>query len=103
MARYEKTVAQLAAKTRNFVTRLKLTNNDVAELAYIINLAVRSHPRPTQSTVRRKIVEGAVGDWCKIAMTKELDERTGKEFNKIQIAPKGGGAILTEEGGEDNG
>jgi len=58
------------------------------DLGYIVNLAVRCSPRAVQGTVRKNIVEAAVGKWCRVAMTKGHDEQTGRDFNKISITER---------------
>jgi hypothetical protein len=58
------------------------------ELGHIVNLAVRCSPRPVQGTCRKNIVSAAVRDYCRVSMTREVDPKTGKEFNKIHIEAK---------------
>ena len=60
------------------------------QIGYIINLAVRCSPRGVQGTVRKNIVATAMKDYCRVWITRETDERTGREFNKIHIEPKEG-------------
>lgn len=58
-------------------------------IGYIVNLAIRACPRGVQGTVRKNIVQEAVKDYCHVTMTRETDERTGREYNKIHITSKG--------------
>ena len=59
------------------------------QLGHIINLAVRCSPRPVQGTVRKNIVAEAMKKYCEVTMTKEYDEKTDNEYNKIHIIAKG--------------
>jgi len=93
MARYMKTAAELKRLVNNFINQFAHnefdSNQELAkELGYIINLAIRCAPRSVQSTVRLNIVKEAVGEYCKVWMTKEMDEITGREYNKIHIEPR---------------
>lgn len=58
------------------------------QIGHIINLAIRCCPRGVQHTVRKNIVEKAVGKYCRVRMTEETDERTGNTFHKIHIEPR---------------
>jgi aminoglycoside phosphotransferase len=57
-------------------------------LGHIVNLAIRACPRGVQHTVRLNIVREAVGRYCKVTMTEETDERTGRSYHKIHIQPR---------------
>ena len=62
---------------------------DIAkQIGHIVNLAVRCAPRAVQGTVRKNIVSKAVEKYCRVTMTRETDERTGREYNKIHIEPR---------------
>ena len=62
--------------------RLEEKNHAAADLAYIINLAVRCAPRSVQRTVRRNIVAAAVKDRCTV------DMRLGDDgIHRIRIEP----------------
>lgn len=63
-------------------------NEAARQLGYIINLAVRCAPRAVQSTVRKNIVQEAVGRYCDVTMTQEEDKVTGRTYNKIHITSK---------------
>lgn len=90
MARYLEVAAELNENIKQFVASYlpDLPPEAAVQLGHIVNLAVRCCPRPVQGTVRKNIVEKAVGDWCRVTMTKGFDERTQKSFNKINIIPK---------------
>lgn len=96
--RYLETARQLKGEVDTFMERF-VGDLDVGDLegfkrqasvalGHIINLAVRCNPRQSQGTVRKNIVATAMEDHCKVTMTRERDERTGKEFNKIHISAK---------------
>lgn len=89
MARYLETARKLHDAIEKFAKRLNLTNEDIADLGLIANLAVRCCPRACQSTVRRNIIAEAVKGHCNVSMNKVRDEKTGFEFNAISIIPIG--------------
>lgn len=89
MARYLETARKLHDAIEKFSTRLNLTNEDIAELGLIANLAVRCCPRACQSTVRRNIISEALRGHCNVSMHQVKDERTGFTFNAIDITPIG--------------
>lgn len=101
MARYMQIASDMRGKVDVLAKRLNMSNDDVADLAYIINLAVRACPRAVQSTVRGNIVGTAVKDYCDVAMTKETDKKTGRQFNKIVIRAKGSDKLVQEVSGGD--
>lgn len=87
MARYLKTVEQLKNEVNDFIlNHVIFKEQAVVQLGHIINLAVRSCPRPTQGTVRKNIVGGAMKDHCNVTMEKCTDG--DKTFNKINIKVK---------------
>lgn len=89
MPRYLETAKQLRGAIEKLAARLNLTNEDVAEIGLIANLAVRCCPRACQSTVRRNIIAEATKGRCNVTMNKVKDLVTGFEFNAISIAPIG--------------
>jgi hypothetical protein len=66
----------------------ELINQMVCQIGHMINLAIRACPRGVQHTVRLNIVREAVGRYCKVTMTEETDERTGRSYHKIHISPR---------------
>lgn len=96
MARYLETAKQLRGKIESLAVRLNLTNEDIAEIGLIVNLAVRCCPRACQSTVRRNIVAEATRGHCQVSMNVVTDEITKKSFNAISIAPIGVKKAVTE-------
>jgi len=58
------------------------------KLGHIVNLSIRCSPRGVQGTVRKNIVEEATRSVYNVHMTKEVDERTGRDYNKIHITAK---------------
>ena len=91
MSRYLETSRQLGKEVENL---LKLHFDSwspddqgavAVHLGHIINLAVRCNPLQSPCTVRRSIVATAMGRYCNVTMTRELDEKSGREFNKIHI------------------
>lgn len=97
MARYMETAAELRKEVQSLMEDNHLIPQKdeplkqvvAQKIAHIINLAIRSCPRGVMGTVRKNIVQEAVRDYCRVSMTKETDERTGREYNKIHISPKG--------------
>lgn len=89
MARYLETAKQLRGKIESLAVRLNLTNEDIAELGLIVNLAVRCCPRACQSTVRRNIVAEATKGHCNVTMRLVKDKVTGCEFNAISVGALG--------------
>lgn len=100
MARYLDTASDLRKEVNSFMEAYVKDNHPMVEdsanmkeaavqLGHIINLAVRCSPRAVQGTVRKNIVATAMGKFCEVAMTQEVDEKTGRNFNKIHITPKG--------------
>lgn len=89
MPRYLETAKQLHGAIERLAERLNLTNEDIAEIGLIANLAVRCCPRACQSTVRRNIISEAVKGHCNVTMRQVTDEKTGYTFNAISIAPLG--------------
>jgi len=59
-------------------------NDALIQLGYIINLAIRCNPRQPQGTVRRNIIQKAIGDHVVVSMTKEVSER-GSTYNKLHL------------------
>lgn len=96
MPRYLETAKQLHGAIEKLATRLNLTNEDIAEIGLIANLAVRCCPRACQSTVRRNIIAEALRDRCNVRMNVVTDEITGKTFNAISISPIGVVKEVTE-------
>lgn len=92
MARYLETADQLRKEVESFMVAITLEDADMGQLAvqlgHIINLAVRCNPRQAQGTVRKNIVAKAMMKYCSVTMTKEYDERTDRQFNKIHIKPR---------------
>jgi len=94
MARYMEIASDLRKEVDKFLESFGITQDTQAAndagcmIGHIINLAVRCAPRPVQSTVRLNIVKEAVGHYCKVTMTEELDERTGNTYHKIHITPR---------------
>lgn len=105
MARYEKIAADMRTKVIALAKRCEMSPTDVADLAYIINLAVRCAPRAVHSTVRRNIVAMAVKDYCRVDMLEEYDALTKKKFHRIRIQPNGMDPIKAiiegDEAGDD--
>ena len=63
------------------------------ELGHIVNLAVLTvecNPRQSQGVVRENIVATAMKNHCKVTMTKVMDEKTKREYNRINIVAKEG-------------
>lgn len=59
-------------------------------LAQLYNLGIRTAPRAVQSTVRLNAVrEACKGLPLTITIEKKIDERTGNEYNALNIQPKG--------------
>ena len=102
MARYMETAAQLRKEVESFINLYvkvdsalptmseELAREAAVKLGHIVNLAVRCNPRQAQGTVRKNIVQEAVKAYCNVTMTREHDEATDREYNKIHITPKGG-------------
>jgi len=97
MSRYLETAESLGERVRAFldlINRVTVpipTNKEpevAVALGHLINLAVRCNPRQAQGTVRKNIVAVAMRGLCKVTMTKETDEKTGRTYNKIHIHPK---------------
>lgn len=105
MARYMETAADLAKEVDSlmkditdlyFGDALDLDDEEAEQntfatarqIGHIINLAIRACPRGVQHTVRLNIVREAVGKYCKVSMTEEVDERTQRTFHKIHIVPR---------------
>ena len=96
MARYMETAADLAKEVNSLLEDERLIpqsdeaiKNIVSQkIGHIINLAIRACPRGVQHTVRLNIVREAVGKYCKVTMTEEVDERTQRTFHKIHITPR---------------
>lgn len=98
MSRYLETAAKLKDEINAFMQQFvndidqmepqKFMEEAAVALGHIINLAVRCNPRQSQGTVRKNIVATAMKDYCNVSMTRETDERTGREFNKIHIEAK---------------
>ena len=96
MARYLEMAAELRKDVNILLEQvfehgdwLPMEKDELAtKLGHIINLAVRCNPRQPQGTVRKNIVATAMKDYCKVTMTQETDERTGREYNKIHIVPR---------------
>jgi len=86
------TAADLAKEVEGLVDSLEGCNLAPSYLAnkigHIINLAIRACPRGVQHTVRLNIVREAVGKYCKVTMTEEVDERTQRTYHKIHITPR---------------
>lgn len=93
MARYLETARELGKDVESLIEYLTLPEPDMEQvavkIAHIVNLSVRCSPRGVQGTVRKNIVQEAVRKYCRVSMTKETDERTGRSYNKIHISPKG--------------
>lgn len=96
MARYLETAKQLRGAIEKLSARLNLTNEDIAEIGLIANLAVRCCPRACQSTVRRNIIAEATKGHCIVTINVVTDEITGKTFNAIRISPLGAIREVTE-------
>ena len=58
------------------------------KIGHMINLSIRACPRGVQHTVRLNIVKEAVGRYCRVTMTEEMDERTQRTYHKIHIEPR---------------
>ena len=93
MARYLETATQLSKEIDSFLdTFCEMDGQGIppqaaVQLGHIVNLAVRCNPRQSQGTVRKNIVATAMKHHCIVTMTKETDEVSGREFNKIHIKP----------------
>lgn len=91
MARYLQVAEQVRSAVDSFLEQFVSEDQRQAaaiQLGHIVNLSVRCNPRPSQGVVRRNIVAKAMENHCKVAMTKEADEKTGREYNKISILSK---------------
>ena len=99
MARYLEGAGDLAKEVERFMTAFfspegfdkvddHIRNQAVSQLGHIINLAIRACPRGVQHTVRLNIVKEAVGKYCRVTMSEEVDERTQRTFHKIHITPR---------------
>lgn len=94
MARYMEIASDLRKEIEGIMELVPVTCPEcdrmsiAQKIGYAVNLAVRCAPRPVQSTVRYNIVREAVGKWCKVSMTEEVDERTQKTYHKIHIEPR---------------
>lgn len=101
MAHYLEVADELRKEVESFVEDITNQSDDgdgnigmspesafAKRLGHIINLAIRCCPRGVQHTVRKNIVEKAVGKYCRVHMTEETDERTGNTFHKIHIEPR---------------
>lgn len=94
MARYMETAADLAKEVEAFINGMHYDYTEselksiAGKLGHIINLAIRACPRGVQHTVRLNIVREAVGKYCRVTMTEELDERTQRTYHKIHIEPR---------------
>jgi len=93
MARYMELSAELSKLVDKFMEQFvddEFFDDAGVQMGHIINLAVRCNPRQPQGTVRRNIVGTAMKRFCDVHMSKEFDEKTGREYNKIHIKPKDG-------------
>lgn len=92
MARYMEVAGDLAKEVESLLAEIGVCDEKTgvitAKIGHIINLAIRACPRGVQHTVRLNIVKEAVGKYCRVTMTEEVDERTGKTYNKIHITPR---------------
>lgn len=91
MAYYLQTAEELRKEVKGFLETYSPANEEHAKdmartLGHIVNLAIRCNPRQPQGTVRRNIVATAMKDYCLVTMTRETDEKTSREFNKIHIS-----------------
>ena len=91
MAYYMEAAGKLKSDVDSFLQFVPIEDVPAAAVAlgHIINSAVLCNPRKPHGTVRKNIVVEAMKSYCKVTMTKETDERTGREFNKIHILAKG--------------
>lgn len=87
MARYLDTAKQLNDLVEAFAAQKNLNNADVARIGEIINLAIRCCPRGVQHTVRKNIVETAIGKRCFVSMT-EVVESPDRSYHRIEITPR---------------
>jgi hypothetical protein len=93
MARYMETADDLRKEVETLVNALEVgwcvpPDAIAQKIGHMINLAIRACPRGVQHTVRLNIVKEAVGRYCKVTMTEETDERTGRSYHKIHIQPR---------------
>jgi hypothetical protein len=88
MARYLETAKEANAIVERLHHELRFTPTQLEDLAHLVNLTVRCSPRGVQGTVRKNIVQAAMGKHCRVSMTREVDEKTGREYNKIHIVAK---------------
>jgi len=87
MAKYLDTARQLQDLVEAFAVQKGLENADVAKIGEMINLAIRCCPRGVQHTVRKNIVDVAVGKFCHVSMHEVQGERGS--FHAIEITPIG--------------
>lgn len=93
MPKYLETANDLRKEIEHFVDAYVLTPcPDICAatiaLGHIVNLAVRCNPRQSQGTVRKNIVAKAMQKYCEVQMTRETDEKTKREYNKIHITSR---------------
>lgn len=92
MARYEGFAKRIRHEIETLAQSRNLDSQDVAIIGKIVNLTLRAHPRPSQSTVRFRIVEEVVRSFCDVRMTKRevIDTRTNESrtVNFLTIMPK---------------
>ena len=93
MARYMETAADLAKEVEALLAECAVCEGEkvgaiTQRVGHIINLAIRACPRGVQHTVRLNIVREAVGKYCRVTMTEEMDERTQRTYHKIHISPR---------------
>lgn len=93
MARYMETAADLAKEVEALLAECAVCESEkvgaiTQRVGHIINLSIRACPRGVQHTVRLNIVREAVGKYCRVTMTEELDERTQRTYHKIHIEPR---------------
>lgn len=88
MARYLEVAADARETIDALMAHIPEDRHEVVApmIAHIYNYGIRTAPRAVQSTVRYNAVRTACLNLpVKIAMEKRKDERTGKEFNVLQV------------------
>lgn len=88
MAKYKKLAEEANKIVESLIEKHNLSRSDIEQLGHLVNLAVRAHPRPCQGTVRKNIVEIALGEHATVRMLKRTNPVTNEEYNAIDIVGK---------------
>ena len=88
MARYLETAREANAIVERLHHQLNFTPQQMEDLGHLVNLIVRCAPRAVQSTVRKNIVQTAMGRHCRVRMEKIYDDKTDRAYNKVTITSR---------------